>query len=106
MRTMTQSNRKATDIEIAMTLLYIARYVDLEQAVSAAQLITGHAAWAEYGGDELAVLDFPELGGGLYWLCDLREIPEGRQFAQAIVKAGVVTDLPATAGDIAEGGSS
>jgi len=85
---MGQSKQPATALEVMMMLLYIARYTEVDHAVDAAKMITQQPGWAQFGGDELAVLDLPEMGGGLYWLCDLKDVPEGRQFAVALVKAG------------------
>jgi hypothetical protein len=75
-------------VEVLLTMLYIARHTTLEYAIAAAEVITGHKAWGKYGGREFAVLDLPEFGGGMFWLCDLTEVPEGRPMAVAIVKEG------------------
>jgi len=89
---MTQSNRMASDVEALLTMLYIARHLSAQAAIDAAILITRNPEWARLGSDEMAVLGLSELGGGLFYLADLREIPEGRMFATAVVKAGVVVD--------------
>jgi len=72
--------------------LYTARYADQEAAVQAAELILRHPGWMNFGGPEIAVIP-SDVGAedGLWWLCDLSEVPEARPHAVTIV-GGTTTE--------------
>ncbi len=72
--------------DAASVILYTARYADEEAATHAAELILRHDGWINFGGPELAILP-ADIGveDGLWWLCDLSEVPEARAHAKAIV---------------------
>jgi len=72
--------------DAASVTLYTARYADKEAATQAAELILRHDGWMNFGGPELAIIP-SDLGeeDGLWWICDLSEVPEARAHAAAIV---------------------
>jgi len=85
------AHESATWAEAAMTLLYCARYVNIEQAVDAARLISGHPDWARIDGrPEIAILPPGAVIDDHYVLLDLAAVPEGREHAVVVVYAGEI----------------
>jgi len=69
-------------------VMYTARFADREAATHAAELILRHPGWRNFGGDEIAVIPSNiDHEDGLWWLCDLSEVPEARAHASEIVHA-------------------